>query len=111
MKKTCTVIVGGTSGLMAGALLSVSGFEVTVLEKNPSLGGGMQMFTRSGTTFETGMHVIAGHHGGLVGKLLACLGRRDEIEIIATDPEVAASVYVASDGRAYRIPDGKEAVI
>ena len=111
MKKTCTVIGGGTSGLMAGALLSVSGFEVTVLEKNPSLGGGMQMFTRSGTTFETGMHVIAGHHGGLVGKLLDFLGIRDEIEIIDTDPDVADSVYVASEGRSYRIPYGKEAFI
>lgn len=109
MKKTCTIIGGGTSGLMAGALLSVSGFAVTVLEKNPTSGGGLQTFMRGGTVFETGMHVIAGHHDGLVGMLLRFLGIDNEVEILDIDRNVSDSIYVCSEGRTYDIPCGREA--
>lgn len=111
MRKTCTVIGGGTSGLMAGALLSASGFAVTVLEKNPTSGGGLQTFMRGGTVFETGMHVIAGHHDGLVGKLLRFLGIEEEIEIVDVDRNVSDSIYVCSEGRTYDIPCGREAFV
>ncbi len=111
MKKTCTIIGGGTSGLMAGALLSVSGFAVTVLEKNRTSGGGLQTFMRGGTVFETGMHVIAGHHDGLVGKLLRFLGIDKDIEIVDIDSSVADSLYVCREGRTYDIPCGRDAFV
>ncbi len=111
MAKTCIVIGGGTSGLIAGALLAKEGYAVTVLEKNLSCGGGLQMFSRSGTAFETGMHVIAGHHDGIVARLLDCLGIRDQISVTDTDTECSDSIHVASEGRFYHIPRGKEAFI
>ena len=108
MAKTCIVIGGGTSGLIAGALLAKEGYAVTVLEKNLSCGGGLQMFSRSGTAFETGMHVIAGHNDGIVARLLDCLGIRDRIAVTETDTECSDSIHIASEGRSYRIPRGKE---
>ncbi len=111
MAKTCIVIGGGTSGLIAGALLAKEGYAVTVLEKNLSCGGGLQMFSRSGTAFETGMHVIAGHNDGIVARLLDCLGIRDRIAVTETDTECSDSIHIASEGRSYKIPRGKEAFI
>ena len=51
------IIIGaGIGGLFTGAFLAKEGYEVTVLEKNAIIGGGLQCFTRKGEMFETGMH-------------------------------------------------------
>ena len=56
------VIGAGLGGLFCGALLSKEGHRVTVLEKNPLIGGGLQTFVRKGERYETGMHVAGGFH-------------------------------------------------
>ena len=70
MSERVLIIGGGLGGLFSGAILSKEGMEVTVLEKNVSIGGGLQSFTRFGEVFDTGMHVLGGlQEGGNVRRL------------------------------------------
>ena len=67
MGKNVIVIGAGLGGLITGALLSKEGYVVTLLEKNPIIGGGLQCFHRRGVIFETGMQLaqmaVAGSGG------------------------------------------------
>ena len=70
MKSVC-IVGGGVGGLMTGALLTKEGYRVTVLEKNRTLGGGLQCFIRKGHTFDPSMHVFGGMQpGGNLRKIL-----------------------------------------
>ena len=60
---TVCVIGGGMSGLFTGALLAKNGYQVTVLEKNHIIGGGLQSFRRGDAVFNTGMQAFAGYGG------------------------------------------------
>ena len=48
------VIGGGISGLASAALLAQKGFQVTLLEKNASLGGRAMVWKQDGFTFDMG---------------------------------------------------------
>ncbi|MDA1316915.1 MAG: phytoene desaturase family protein [bacterium] len=55
MKNNKVIIIGaGIGGLTAGALLAKIGYEVTILEKNSSIGGRAMHFLESGYTFDMG---------------------------------------------------------
>ena len=55
------IIIGaGLGGLECGYLLAKQGFEVTILEKNPQIGGCLQSFIRHGQRFDTGFHYVGG---------------------------------------------------
>ena len=55
MKDKKVIIIGaGIGGLTAGALLAQMGYEVTILEKNSSIGGRVMQFSESGYTFDMG---------------------------------------------------------
>lgn len=58
---TVCIIGGGMSGLFTGALLAKNGYQVTVLEKNHIIGGGLQSFRRGDAVFNTGMQAFAGY--------------------------------------------------
>ena len=80
MKKKVVIIGGGLGGLFTGAILSKEGLHVTVLEKNTTIGGGLQSFKRFGETFDTGMHVIGGMQaGGNIRKICNYLGILDQV--------------------------------
>lgn len=64
MKNKVLIIGGGLGGLFTGAILAKEGFEVTVLEKNAIIGGGLQTFKRWGLSYETGMHILGGLERG-----------------------------------------------
>ena len=49
-----TIIGAGIGGLSAGCLLAKQGHEVTILEKNDSVGGKMNEITSDGFRFDTG---------------------------------------------------------
>ena len=76
MKDYDVIIIGaGLGGLFTGAILSKEGFQVTIVEKNTTIGGGLQTFQRFGEHFDTGMHVIGGMQpGGNIWKI--CRRRR-----------------------------------
>lgn len=58
---TVCIIGGGMSGLFTGALLAKNGYQVTVLEKNHLIGGGLQSFRRGDAVFNTGMQAFCGY--------------------------------------------------
>ena len=58
MKQRVLIIGGGLGGLFSGAILAKEGLEVTVLEKNKIIGGGLQSFRMWGEDFDTGMPII-----------------------------------------------------
>ena len=105
------VIIGaGMGGLFCGALLAKRGVRVTVLEKNSSIGGGLQTFVRGGEKYETGMHVAGGFgEGGILNSLCRYLGIMDRLKIRESDRMI--SVTYADSGRTYDIPAGREAFI
>ena len=110
--KTCVIIGGGLGGLVTGALLAKEGYQVTVLEKNALIGGGLQSFKRKGVSFATGMHIFGGfQEGGNLRKLFDYLGVTDKIALQPTDDDAFDVVTVLSDGATYRMPKGKERFI
>ena len=54
MSKKVVVIGSGFSGLSAACFLAKQGYEVTVLEKNDSIGGRARKFSAEGFTFDMG---------------------------------------------------------
>ena len=104
------VIGAGMGGLFCGALLAKRGVKVTVLEKNASIGGGLQTFTRGGEVYETGMHVAGGfNEGGILNSLCRYLGIMDRLQIRPAD--MMLSVTYADSGRTFDLPAGREAFI
>ena len=106
-ERDCIVIGGGMGGLFTGALLAVRGHKVTVLEKNASIGGGLQCFVRGGEKYETGMHVAGGFGSGdVLDRLCTYLGLRPEV----ASNDALATVHFLSDSSRYELPCGRKAL-
>lgn len=111
-KKHVVIIGGGIGGLFTGAFLAKEGVTVTVVEKNATVGGGLQSFKRFGMTFDTGMHVIGGIHStGNFYKICKYLGVLDKIKIKRVDEDCSDYVYVSSDNKGYKIATGKDGFV
>ena len=111
-RKTIAVIGGGLGGLVSGALLAKEGYQVTVLEKNAIIGGGLQCFKRKGVSFPTGMHVFGGFgEEGQLRKLFTYLGIMDRLSIRAMDEDGCDVITVLEDGATYKMPKGRERYI
>ncbi|MFM7594768.1 MAG: phytoene desaturase family protein [Flavobacteriales bacterium] len=54
MNKKATILGAGISGLSAAAFLAKSGWDVTILEKNPTIGGRARQFHQDGFVFDMG---------------------------------------------------------
>ena len=111
MKKV-VIIGGGLGGLFCGAILAKEGLQVTVLEKNATIGGGLQTFIRFGEEFDTGMHVVGGlQPGGNIRRICRYLGIADKVRVKDVDPDCADRLYFAEDQRYYTIAKGREAYV
>ena len=109
IKKTVLILGGGLGGLVTGALLSKEGYEVTVLEKNATIGGGLQTFKRHDVEFPTGMHIFGGfNEGGNLKQIFDYLGITDKLHLRQTDENACDVVTVADDKATYYLPKGKE---
>lgn len=111
MNNTNTTIIagGGLGGLFCGALLARNNHRVTILEKNHTVGGGLQTFRRHGLSFDTGMHVLGGFKpGGTLRRVCDYLGITSRLPLRDCDDDCMDSVTYASDGRTYRLPAGRE---
>lgn len=112
MNSSAVIIGGGLGGLFTGAILSKEGVKVTVIEKNATLGGGLQSFKRMGEVFDTGMHVIGGmREGGNIRRICEYLGIMDKIHIKDVDDDVIDTLYFAQDKCTYRMAMGKEGFV
>lgn len=110
MSRSVIVIGGGLGGLFTGALLAKEGFAVSVFEKNDTIGGGLQTFSRKGFSFETGMHILGGlREGGSIYKICRYLEVMDKIRVSDVDHDCIDSITYLSDGKTYRIPEGRDA--
>ena len=110
--KTCIIIGGGIGGLVTGALLAKESYQVTVLEKNAIIGGGLQTFKRNGVSFPTGMHIFGGfQEGGNLRKIFEYLGVMDKISLHPTDENASDVVTMMGEGETYCLPQGKECFI
>ncbi len=78
------ILGAGVGGLFTGALLAQRGYEVTLLEQLPVIGGGLYSYQRNGETWYTGMHILSGlEPEGAVANMLTGLGlHADVIETI-----------------------------
>lgn len=106
------VIGGGLGGLMTGAFLAKEGYEVTVLDKNATAGGGLQTFYRHGVGFETGMHLLGGfREGGSLRRICDYLGMMDKLCIRDIDDDCMDEILYSDDRVRYRIAAGKEGFV
>lgn len=112
MNNSVVIIGGGLGGLFTGAILAKEGLEVTILEKNKIIGGGLQSFARFGELFDTGMHVIGGmHKDGNIRRICEYLGIWSKVHIRNTDPEGIDKIFFSEDGRTYNIAKGRTAFV
>ncbi len=112
MKPTVVIIGGGLGGLFTGAILAKEGFQVTVLEKNANIGGGLQSFTRFGETFDTGMHVVGGMQpGGNIRRICNYLGVLDKMMLCDVDDDCSDLLYFAEDKKHYAIAKGRQGFV
>ncbi len=112
MKQKVVIIGAGLGGLFTGAILSKEGFEVVILEKNTTIGGGLQTFQRFGEHFDTGMHVIGGlQPNGNIWKICKYLGILDGMKVRDVDAECTDRLYFSEDRTFYKIGKGREGFI
>lgn len=112
LRESVVIIGGGLGGLFTGAILAKEGLRVTVLEKNATIGGGLQTFRRFGEDFDTGMHVIGGMQpGGNIWRLCRYLGILDQVRIRDVDADQMDHLYFSEDHGHYVIAKGREAFI
>lgn len=112
MEKKVVIIGAGLGGLFTGAILAHEGFSVTVLEKNATIGGGLQSFSRFGLSFDTGMHVVGGlNEDGNVRKICRYLGIEEGLRVRPVDDDCTDRLYFAEDGATYRIAKSPEGFV
>lgn len=84
--KKIIIIGAGLGGLSAAIRLAKSGFAVTVLEKNESIGGKVNFLEAKGYKFDTGASLLTMRH--VLDDLFAFAGRRTEdyLKVVACEP-------------------------
>lgn len=85
-KPSIAILGAGVGGLFTGALLAQKGYQVSIYEQLPVLGGGLYSYEKNGETWETGMHILSGlQEGEPVYNLLHSLGITVDIETTSVD--------------------------
>jgi phytoene desaturase len=86
-KRVC-VIGAGFGGLSAAIHLRLKGFDVTIYEANPTVGGRANVIARDGFTFDTGPSLV--NYPWVFEELFAAVGRKlsDYVTLLPVDPTV-----------------------
>ena len=110
--KNVVIIGGGLGGLFTGAILAKEGYRVTVLEKNATIGGGLQTFRRMDEDFDTGIHVIAGMRpGGTIRRICDYLSITPQMQLRDVDDDCADELFFLEDRATYRIACGRQGFV
>lgn len=81
------VVGGGIGGCSIAALLNAKGYDVLLLEKEPTLGGCASTFVHSGYRYNTGATTLSGYHQeGIVRGLFESIGVTPNL--LTTDPSI-----------------------
>ena len=106
---TVCIIGGGMSGLFAGTLLAKNGYQVTVLEKNAIIGGGLQSFRRGDAMFNTGLQVFCGYGEDFaLSHYLNYLHiDRQSLHFVPLDPTAQEIIWTDKE-HCYRLPKTRE---
>lgn len=103
-KKNVIIIGAGLGGLVCGALLAKEGYQITLVEKNHKIGGGLQSYIRKGSVFDTGMHIFGGmHEGDNIRRICDYLGITDKFTVRDLDEQNDVDVYVNQDDKTYNL--------
>lgn len=100
MNKKIIVIGAGISGLTTAYLLSKKGFDVTVIEKNNSVGGSIESVTEKGFLFDRGPN-SALETTPVIGQLINELNLESEL-IYAS--KQANKRYILRDNKLHSLP-------
>lgn len=102
--KNITIIGGGLGGLSAGALLSLEGFNVTLLEQHTIVGGCATVFRRKGGfVCEVGLHEMDGvYTNPAIKEVFEKLGVYQNVEFVK--PNEFFKAYISSGE--FIMPDG-----
>ncbi|MGI8556609.1 MAG: phytoene desaturase family protein [Pyrinomonadaceae bacterium] len=84
--KKIIIIGAGLGGLSAACRLAKHGFEITVLEKNETVGGKVNFVEAEGYKFDTGASLLMMRH--ILEDLFTACGKRveDYLEIVSLEP-------------------------
>ena len=86
MSKNAIIIGAGLGGLSAAIRLAKKGFTVTILEKNETVGGKVNIVESGGYKFDTGASLLTMRH--VLEELFEFAGKRleDYLEIVPLEP-------------------------
>jgi phytoene desaturase len=96
------VIGAGIGGLATSIRLAAAGHDVTVLERNPTVGGKVATLQNEGYTFDLGPSLLTLPH--VFDELFKIAGSSlaDEVELVRLDPQIR---YRWTDGSSFSVPD------
>lgn len=105
MKYDVVIIGAGLGGLECGVILSKEGYNVCVLEKNPTVGGCLQTFSRRGNVLDTGIHYVGSlDDGQILNQYFRYFGVMDSLRLRKLDEGGFDTVVFR--GREYRFGMG-----
>lgn len=79
-RPSVSILGAGVGGLFTGAILAQKGYQVTLFEQLPVIGGGLYSYEKNGETWLTGMHILSGlQPDGPVTNILTSLGLKANI--------------------------------
>lgn len=107
------IIIGaGLGGLVCECILSKEGMDVTIVEKNPRVGGCLQSYRHNNSIFDTGMHIFGGmHEGGNIRRIFDYLGVTDSLNIQNLDHPDDIEIFVNNDEKLYTLALNRESFI
>lgn len=92
------IIGGGLGGLVCGAILVKEGQDVTIVEKNPRVGGCLQSYRRDNAIFDTGMHIFGGmYEGGNIKKIFDYLDITWMLDIQNLEGSKEIEIFIGKD--------------
>jgi all-trans-retinol 13,14-reductase len=102
------VIIGsGLGGLVCGAILSMHGYKVCILEKNRQPGGCLQTYARDKTIIDTGVHYIGAlGEGQVLNRIFSYLGIMGDLKLKQMDRDCFDAICFAGDNKEYRLAQG-----
>lgn len=107
MGKKIIVIGAGISGLTTAYLLSKKGFNVTILEKNNSVGGSIESVFENGFLFDRGPN-SALETTPVIGQLIKELGLENELLYASKQ---ANKRYILRDNKLHSLPMSPQGLI